>query len=139
MIDDGENSLADGNIELNKEKFYEFSKRIQSIGVKGYFNTIKKNLNIKIEKPFTPQELCSAYENISRITYSNTKVAKKFWTDEENIFLVSLVTYFTYLNDEDFNSIVTFIIVSSLIFSHIRVSLVGLTWLLCFQERVKGS
>lgn len=95
-----------------KERFYEFYKRIQSCDANYYFNGIRKNLITKIDTVFTPHELCENFEKVYKKSTANVKSARKLWTDEETAFLISLVTYFTQINDEDFNSIVINVLLS---------------------------
>lgn len=89
-----------------KERFYEFYKQAQRTDANYYFNGIRKNLLTKMEKILSPDELCETFEKLYQKASANLKNAKKVWTDEENVFLVSLITYYTQINDEDFNSIV---------------------------------
>ena len=89
-----------------KERFYEFYKQIQNDKAYDYFKGLKKNLLIQVDRLLSPIEVCQKFERLFQKASLDVRITKKAWSDEEVQFLISLVTYYTHIKDEDFNFIV---------------------------------
>lgn len=91
-----------------REKYYEFANATKKlyISVDAYFNQLKKNLNIKMNRILTPDELISYFEKIHTKVQVNQRQSRKNWNEEETFLLVSLISYYCLLRDEDYNCLV---------------------------------
>lgn len=93
-----------------RERFYEFhSKYVAQVNPKGFFNELKKDLLLKLDQVLDPESLSDYYEKILQKTTFTGKPGRRAWNEDENIVLVSIVTYICKSEEKDFSSLVIFI------------------------------
>lgn len=77
-----------------------------------YFEQIKSNLSVKLEEISSPNNLLSHFDRIvERLLNQKTKSSHNKWTDGEVHLLTHIVVFYSYLNDTDFENLVTFFVV----------------------------
>lgn len=86
-----------------------------------YFEQIKSNLSVKLEEISSPNNLLSHFDRIvERLLNQKTKSSHNKWTDGEVHLLTHIVVFYSYLNNTDFENLVTFFVVLE-IFSIFRI------------------
>lgn len=91
-----------------RKRFYDFHRAIEgySSSVNHFAGELKKQLTMKISKVLDHQALADHFERQLYRLARNPKQTRKNWSEEETIFLISLVAYYSYYQDLDYNNLV---------------------------------
>lgn len=111
--DDGKNSLMKEDftkyaLEYRK-KFYDFHRAIEKYAstVNNFAAELKKQLTIKVQKILDHPSLADNFERQLYKLARNPKQTRKNWSEEETIFLISLVAYYSYYKNSDYSCFVS--------------------------------
>ena len=95
-----------------KQKFKEFHTTISSLPniqheIKAQYERVQKDVSFKKVQTQLPDSLLECFEKLCQKIQSNATAQKKNWNEDETSFLISAVTYWTYINNEDHKKIVS--------------------------------
>lgn len=121
-----------------RRKFYSFHRILESLGprINEFAKEMKQQLTVKIPRLLDHQTLADNFERQLYKLAKNPKQTKKNWSEEETILLVSIIAYYCYCNNRDFNSLVSSI---SCTFLHVAFSNTIVSPRACFLQDLLGS
>lgn len=91
-----------------RRKFYAFHRILESVAprINEFAKEMKQHLIVKIPRILDHQALADHFERQLYKLAKNPKQTKKNWSEEETILLVSLIAYYCYIHNRDFNGLV---------------------------------
>lgn len=90
-----------------RKKFYNFHRELEgySSTVNQFASDLRKQLTIKVKKLLDHHALANHFEQQLYKLAKNPRQTRKNWSEEETIFLISVVAYYSYLNNADYNNL----------------------------------
>lgn len=94
-----------------RQKFKDFYALISSLpnietGVKQQYDRLQDDINFKKQRVLLPETLSDYFEKLCQKVQSNANASKKNWNEDETIFLVSVMSYWTYVKNKDHKKMV---------------------------------
>ena len=91
-----------------RKNFYAFHKAAAAVSglVESVFPELKKHLSFKLPKILDHPTLADYFERQLFKLAKNHKQAKKNWSEEETVLLISVIVYYCLLQNEDYSTLV---------------------------------
>lgn len=95
-------------LQAAKERFYAFHQGLPNhTEIEPLFNEMKKNITFKVDEFLTNKQLLDMFEKVIVKQHSASKMSRKNWSEEQTLFLISLMAYYCHISHEDYTSMVT--------------------------------